>query len=145
MKIMQVRLLRDSPTLCKTFKAGTVMNVVSLTLYADNIGICGIPVDAVEFLNLDQHKPGSRRDPIPPGPEWTGPNTLPPWMGPNKTVEVPEFAPAKPVEAVKPPSGGEQPKRAAKPVAAGQLSMFDESAKPNAVPVVKPSLEELDL
>lgn len=139
-----------------TIKAGKVMDVVSLTLYSDNLGVCGIPVNAVEFIGLEEHKPGDRRDPIPPGPEWEGPNNLPPWIGPNKSVAVPEFVPkeATKQEPVKPPSGGEH-KRAAKPVAAGHLSMFDQEKKgapaASVAPVVpvkaaakKPSLEEID-
>lgn len=143
---LRAKLVRPVEMFHGIVPAGTVMDVVSLSLHASGIGICGIPASAVEFIGLDEHKPSDRRDAIPPGPEWKGDNDLPPWIGPNKKVEVCEkMADIKPKEEpAKPPSGGEH-KRAAKPVAEGQLSMFDEAKVETKAPPKRMLLEDLDL
>lgn len=111
---MKAKLLRDIPTFGGTLKAGTIFDVLTVSLHHNGRGISGCPVEAVEFIagGPSEKKPEQ-------------PKTTAPWIGPDATVKVPAFVPAAKAEEVRPPTGVTGGgKRAAKP-AAGQKSMFD--------------------
>jgi hypothetical protein len=63
---IEVRLTRDVPTFSGDIKAGTVLQVISLTAMTGNRGISGLPVESVEFLHERESPPVNKADPPPP-------------------------------------------------------------------------------
>lgn len=72
---IEVRLTRDVPTFAGDIKAGTVLQVISVTVMKGNQGISGLPVESIEFLREQESRPDNKADPPPPIVEPAAPIT----------------------------------------------------------------------